>query len=85
MSKHPKRTRRVLALTLSLAGLTLVAGACGTDDRVVPSAPAASKAASTADARQAAVLQQVARWAIANGYTGLSPLSLHPISTTSDG
>jgi hypothetical protein len=64
----------VLAAELSVASI-----ATADEDDL---APVPVKAATAEDTARAEVLRQVARWAIANGYTGLSPVSLTPIDAS---
>ena len=47
-------------------------------------APVPVQQPSAEDVARAHVERQIARWAIANGYTGLSPVSLRPIDAPAD-
>lgn len=79
-----RRTRIAMvgAAALSL-GLSVAGMATAFEEDPAP-APAPVRTPSAEDVARAQVLQQVARWAIANGYTGLSPVSLRPIDLDDD-
>ena len=70
----------VLSLGLSVAGMATAFE----DDPAPAPAPVPVQSPSAEDVARAQVERQLARWAIANGYTGLSPVSLRPIDVPSD-
>jgi hypothetical protein len=78
-----KRRSRLAAMGAAVvaAGLSVASIATAGEDG---DAPVPAKSPTAEDSARAQVLQQVARWAIANGYTGLSPVSLTPIDTPVD-
>lgn len=79
---HNRRSRLALiGAAVLAAGLSVAAFATADADEP---APLPLKGPIAEDAARAEVLRQVARWAIANGYTGLSPVSLTPIDAVAD-
>jgi hypothetical protein len=81
---HTRRSRPVIiAATLATAGLSVAGIAVAGQDDPAP-APAPVHPATADDMLRAEVLRQVARWAIDNGYTGLSPVSLRPVERGTD-
>ena len=84
--QHTRRSRPVIiAATVVTAGLSVAGIAvAGRDDPAPAPAPSPVYAATADDMVRAEVLRQVARWAIDNGYTGLSPVSLRPVESDAD-
>jgi hypothetical protein len=83
---HDRRTRPMfIAAAVMAAGLSVAGIAVAGEDEPAPApSPSPTRTPTAEDVARAQVLRQVARWAIDNGYTGLSPVSLRPIETGAD-